>query len=66
VPAATALGGGAVVLRPKSGPWKKLLEALVINLFWNGIVGVFIWVLAKEWQKGITSCSRSRSSRSSR
>ena len=50
--AVTAPGSGSVTLRPKSGPWKKLFQSLFINLFWNGIVGVFVWVLAKEWQKG--------------
>lgn len=39
-------------LRPKSGPWKKLLGSLLVNLFWNGIVSVFIVVLSREWRTG--------------
>jgi hypothetical protein len=39
-------------LRPKSGPWKKLLVSLLINLFWNGLVSVFVVVLAREWRAG--------------
>ncbi len=41
-----------VVLRPKSGPWKKLAGTLFINVFWNGIVSVFIVFIAKDWRAG--------------
>jgi hypothetical protein len=39
-------------LRPKSGPWKKLLGSLFVNLFWNGIVTVFVVLLSREWRAG--------------
>ena len=43
---------GPIRLRPKTGPWKKLFGALAVNFFWNGIVGVFIFVLARDWRAG--------------
>jgi hypothetical protein len=46
------LAGGPGLLRPKSGPWKKLAGALFVNLFWNGIVAVFVVVIAKDWRAG--------------
>lgn len=47
-----AAAAGPRRLRPKTGPWKKLLASLAINLFWNGIVGVFIFVIARDWRAG--------------
>lgn len=43
---------GPIRLRPKTGPWKKLFGALAVNFFWNGIVGVFIFVIARDWRAG--------------
>jgi len=44
--------GAPLALRPKAGPWKKLLQSLIVNLLWNGLVGVFAWALVGEWRRG--------------
>ncbi len=43
-----AAGGGGVVLEPKHSPLGKLVGGVLIALFWNGIVGVFVW---KWWEE---------------
>ncbi len=51
-PAMAAAGVGPLRLRSQSGPWKKFLGSLAVNFFWNGIVGVFIFVIARDWRAG--------------
>lgn len=43
---------GRVVLRPKTGRVAKAVGALVIALFWNGIVGLLGWFVVGEWREG--------------
>jgi hypothetical protein len=43
-----AAGGGEVVLEAKRSPLGKLVGAVLVALFWNGIVGVFVW---KWWEE---------------
>jgi hypothetical protein len=50
--AAAAPVTGPLLLRSRSGPWKKFFGSLAVNLFWNGIVGVFIFVIARDWRAG--------------
>lgn len=51
-PAFTAGFSGPLTLEPPLGPLGKLLGTLFICLFWNGITGVFVWLLYKEWVAG--------------
>lgn len=45
-------GGDALELEPKSSPLGKLVGGILIAIFWNGIVGVFVWQWWKSWQAG--------------
>ena len=45
-------GGGALVLEAGIGPWGKLFGLLAVTLFWNGIVGVFVWHWWTGWKAG--------------
>ena len=44
--------GGPAVLEPKVSPLGKLVGIVLIALFWNGIVSVFVWQLVKSWRAG--------------
>ena len=39
-------------LEPKVGPVGKLAGLLLVNLFWNGLVGVFVFFIAQSWKEG--------------
>ncbi|MFN2385333.1 MAG: DUF3592 domain-containing protein [Thermoanaerobaculia bacterium] len=45
-------GSGPATLEPSAGPVRKFLIILLITLFWNGIVSVFVWQAAKGWRSG--------------
>lgn len=42
---------GPVVLKPKHTPFLRLVGAVFICLFWNGIVSVFVWQIIKGFQR---------------
>jgi hypothetical protein len=44
--------GGAMTLRPGAGPMKKLLLAIGVAIFWNGIVSVFLHQAVSGWSRG--------------
>lgn len=43
---------GPVELKPKVSPILKVVGAVLIALFWNGIDSVFVWQAVKGWQQG--------------
>jgi hypothetical protein len=43
---------GAVVLQAAASPLTKLIGGILVSLFWNGIVSVFVWQCVKGWQRG--------------
>lgn len=43
---------GPVVLKPKHTPSLRLFGSILICLFWNGIVSVFVWQIIKAFQSG--------------
>lgn len=43
---------GSVVLKPKVSPIGKLIGIIIVCLFWNGIVSVFVWQVIKGFQRG--------------
>jgi len=43
---------GAVELQASASPVGKLLGMMVVAVFWNGIVSVFVWDLWKGFQRG--------------
>ncbi len=43
---------GPATLRAQQTPFGKLVVALFVALFWNGIVAVFIWHLVQRWRAG--------------
>ena len=45
-------GRGNVVLKPKVGPWTMVLIVLVVALFWNGIVSIFLMEVVRGWLGG--------------
>jgi hypothetical protein len=45
-------GPGAVVLKAAASPMTKLIAGILVSLFWNGIVSVFVWQCIKGWQRG--------------
>lgn len=45
-------GGGPVELKARMGPVGKLVGIVLVALFWNGIVGVFVWQLVGQWRAG--------------
>lgn len=47
-----ASSGEPAVLEPKVSPLGKLGVIILIALFWNGIVSVFVWQLWKGWKAG--------------
>ncbi len=49
---AAALESGPVTLEPRFGPFTKLAGTVLVALFWNGIVSVFLWQLIGSWRAG--------------
>jgi len=47
-----SLEPGSLVLEAPTGPIGKLVGATFIALFWNGIVGVFVWQAWEGWRAG--------------
>ena len=47
-------GNGPVQLKPTASPALKLIGAIAIGLFWNGIVSVFVWQAVQSWHRGRT------------
>jgi len=45
-------GGGPLTLEARHGPWMKFLGMLLVALFWNGIVSVFVWQAVEGWRSG--------------
>lgn len=45
-------GSAPLVLEARMSPLGKLAGVTVIALFWNGIVGVFVWQLWESWRAG--------------
>ena len=43
---------GSLRLAPKHGPVGRLIGSLLVALFWNGIVSVFLWKAAEGWRSG--------------
>lgn len=43
---------GNLVLEPKHTPLGKLIGTTLIALFWNGIVGVFLFFMIQAWRDG--------------
>jgi len=41
---------GPVILKPKSSPLAKLLGTILVALFWNGIVSVFVYQVIEMWR----------------
>ncbi len=48
----TGLGNESVTLRLKHSPWAKVLGAMAIAAFWNGIVAVFVVDVVEGWRSG--------------
>ena len=40
-----------VVLKPQFSPGMKVLGAILIAAFWNGIVSVFVWQIVQSWRR---------------
>lgn len=47
-----AHAAGQLVLEPKLTPLGKLVGTTLIALFWNGIVGVFLFFMIQAWRDG--------------
>ena len=47
-----ATSAGPVTLRPRATPLGKLAGTLLVALFWNGIVSVFVWQVVETWRTG--------------
>ena len=45
-------GTGPVVLEPTATPIRKFLVILLVGLFWNGLVSIFVWQAVKGWHSG--------------
>jgi hypothetical protein len=50
--AAVAPDASSIVLKPAMSPLGKLIGAIFIALFWNGIVSVFVFQFSSGWQRG--------------
>ena len=44
--------GQARVLKPQMSPFGKLIGLILVALFWNGIVSVFVVMMIRGWQSG--------------
>ena len=49
---AVLVSHGAVELKPTASPVMKLLGAILLAAFWNGIVSVFAYQLVTDWRRG--------------
>ena len=49
---AAEAGTGPVALELTATPIRKFLVILLVGLFWNGLVGVFVWQAVKGWRSG--------------
>ncbi len=47
-----SLSDGPVTLSPESSPFGTFIVAVLVCLFWNGIVSVFMSVVVDSWRKG--------------
>ncbi len=45
-------GSESLLLKPETKPWAKVIGMLFVCLFWNGIVGVFVFQLRESWLRG--------------
>ena len=52
VPLAASRSFGAVVLEPATTPLRRWVITLVVTLFWNGVVSVFLFFLINQWRHG--------------
>jgi hypothetical protein len=43
---------GPVILQSKSSPLGNLMAALIVGLFWNGLVSVFVWKAVSDFRQG--------------
>lgn len=43
---------GTVTLRPQSTPWGRVFGLLLVALFWNGIVSLFLWQVVQGFLGG--------------
>ncbi len=43
---------GPLTLEPASSPLGKLGCAVIVALFWNGLVSIFVWQVFENWQAG--------------
>ncbi len=41
-----------IVLKPAASPFAKLFGIILMALFWNGIVSIFVWQAIKGFQRG--------------
>jgi hypothetical protein len=46
--------GGGLLLKPEHSPWAKVFSLLLISLFWNGIISVFLLQGWRSWQNNST------------
>ncbi len=49
---AAALREQALMLKPRYGPFAKLVGIILLAAFWNGIVSVFVYQAIKGWNTG--------------
>lgn len=42
--------GGSTILTPSSSPMAKLVGAIFVAVFWNGITGIFVGIAVKSWR----------------
>lgn len=52
LPTGSGMPGGSTLLKPSASPIAKLIGAICIALFWNGIVSVFLYQVVKSWRVG--------------
>jgi len=50
--AAAPPSGESLLLKPEAKPWAKVVGMLFVCLFWNGIVGIFLYQLRESWLNG--------------
>ncbi|MBS0205746.1 MAG: DUF3592 domain-containing protein [Planctomycetes bacterium] len=43
---------GPVTLKPEVSPVQMLIGAIVVAVFWNGIVSIFVWQISSEFLQG--------------
>ena len=52
LPSPSAGGEAPLVLEAKMSPLGRLVGTALVALFWNGIVGLFVWQLWQSWRAG--------------